>query len=135
MKLATIDNKTRDGQLVVVNKELTHAIAVQDVAATLQEALDNWTRSKPQLEKIYNDLNKGNTSGAFPFEMDNALAPLPRAYQWLDGSIYHPHLALLLKAAGMEIPNPEKSFACIKELPTRCSAATNLFIFPVKTGK
>ncbi len=104
MKLATIHNNTRDGQLVVVNKSLTKAVAVPQIAPTLQAALDDWQRCGPLLEKVSAALNQGDMTGAVPFKTEQALAPLPRAYQWLDGSAYVTHVELVRKARGAELP-------------------------------
>ncbi|MBP6985477.1 MAG: fumarylacetoacetate hydrolase family protein [Alphaproteobacteria bacterium] len=109
MKLASIQNNKRDGQLVVVNKELTHAIAVPEIALTLQDALERWDICESKLERVSKALNQGTLSSAFAFHMDQALAPLPRAYQWLDGSVYFPHRSLLTRALGKEvIDNPRE---------------------------
>lgn len=100
MKLATINNNTRDGQLVVVNKQLTKATPVPHIAPTLQAALDNWHYCKPRLEQVYEDLD----SQSMTFDPSQTLAPLPRAYQWLDGSAYVTHVELVRKARGAELP-------------------------------
>lgn len=105
MKLATLNNKTRDGQLVVVNKTLTKAVAVPEIALTLQAALDDWTISKPLLEKIYDDLNLGKITNTLNFSQQAALSPLPRAFQWADGSAYVNHVELVRKARGAELPD------------------------------
>jgi fumarylacetoacetate (FAA) hydrolase len=103
MKLATIHNNTRDGQLVVVNKQLSQAMKVPHIALTLQGALDNWSHCKPLLEEAYEALNHGSIDGS-PFHLNQAMAPLPRAYQWLDGSAYVTHVELVRKARGAELP-------------------------------
>jgi fumarylacetoacetate (FAA) hydrolase len=104
MKLATLKNHTRDGQLVVVSKDLTRAIAVPDVAATLQQALDNWASCKPLLEAYYQRLIRNEISNALSFPDQAIAAPLPRAYQWADGSAYVNHVELVRKARGAELP-------------------------------
>ncbi|MDE1464376.1 fumarylacetoacetate hydrolase family protein [Spartinivicinus poritis] len=104
MKLASINNNSRDGQLVVVNKQLTEAVAVPEIANTLQQALDNWQQSEPTLQEIYQALNKGGVKNAQPFDQRQALSPLPRAYQWADGSAYVNHVELVRKARGAEMP-------------------------------
>ncbi|MCX4025375.1 fumarylacetoacetate hydrolase family protein [Endozoicomonas sp. SM1973] len=104
MKLASIKNNSRDGQLVVVNKQLTEAVAVPEIANTLQQALDNWQQSEPALQEIYQALNKGGVKNARPFDQRHALSPLPRAYQWADGSAYVNHVELVRKARGAEMP-------------------------------
>jgi len=104
MKLATIKNNTRDGQLVVVNKELTKAVKVTEIAPTMQAAIDNWEKSSPLLAQVYNELNQGKRTDAFPFNSHEAMAPLPRAYHWADGSAYVTHVELVRKARGAELP-------------------------------
>lgn len=104
MKLATVRNGTRDGQLVVVSKDLTKAVLVPNVANTLQEALDDWDKHAPALQQIYGDLNAGKLTECFDFDPTQALSPLPRAYQWADGSAYVNHVELVRKARGAEMP-------------------------------
>jgi fumarylacetoacetate (FAA) hydrolase len=103
MKLGTIQNGTRDGALVVVkNDNLTYTPAT-GIAATLQQALDTWQETAPKLQKLYSDLcngtAKGENCGKAKF-----LAPLPRAYEWVDGSAYINHIVLVRKARGAEPP-------------------------------
>lgn len=104
MKLATIKNNTRDGQLVVVNKEITKAVKVPEIASTMQAAIDNWEKYSPLLLKVYNELNEGKRSDAFSFNSHDAMAPIPRAYHWADGSAYVTHVELVRKARGAELP-------------------------------
>jgi len=104
MKLATLKNNTRDGQLVVVNKELSQAVIVGDIAGTLQAALDNWHEIAPKLDAVYQALNKGEVSDTISFEAVNCESPLPRAYQWADGSAYVNHVELVRKARNAEMP-------------------------------
>lgn len=104
MKLATLNNQTRDGQLVVVSRDLTQAVAVPSIAPTLQAALDDWTGKRSALESVYSDLNAGRVQGAIAFEQSSALSPLPRAYQWADGSAYVNHVELVRKARGAQMP-------------------------------
>jgi fumarylacetoacetate (FAA) hydrolase len=104
MKLATKKNNTRDGQLMVVSRDLRQAVAVPDVAGTMQYALDNWSRVVAQLESVYKSLNQGQQSNAMPFTDKECESPLPRAYQWADGSAYVNHVELVRKARGAEIP-------------------------------
>ncbi|MFZ4805884.1 MAG: fumarylacetoacetate hydrolase family protein [Hyphomicrobiaceae bacterium] len=103
MKLATLKNGTRDGRLVVVSRDLTRATSAELVAPTLQAALDDWARAAPRLA----DLAEGLEHGAVPaerFHEREAMSPLPRAYQWIDGSAYVNHIALVRQARGAEMP-------------------------------
>ena len=104
MKLATLRNATRDGQLVVVSRDLTRAIAVPQIAATLQAALDDWPRVAANLLEVAEALEKGSTNGSFSFDATQAMAPLPRAYHWVDGSAYVNHVELVRKARGAQMP-------------------------------
>ncbi|MCQ4145471.1 fumarylacetoacetate hydrolase family protein [Vogesella sp. AC12] len=106
MKLATYQNNTRDGQLMVVSRDLSRAVAVPQIAATLQQALDNWAQAEPQLQQVYAALNQGEAAGAGAVAFDAARchSPLPRAYQWADGSAYLNHVELVRKARGAEVP-------------------------------
>ncbi|KJY83340.1 2-keto-4-pentenoate hydratase [Vibrio galatheae] len=104
MKLATLKNDSRDGLLVVVNKALSKCVAVPEVAQTMQEALDNWRHVEPQLNEVYLALNNGELTSEMPFEPTLCESPLPRAYQWADGSAYVNHVELVRKARGAEMP-------------------------------
>jgi len=104
MKLATLKDHTRDGKLVVVSRDLSHAILVPDVAHTLQQALDHWADCKPKLETYYQKLNQGEWHHTLIFQEQSIHAPLPRAYQWADGSAYVNHVELVRKARGAQLP-------------------------------
>jgi fumarylacetoacetate (FAA) hydrolase len=104
MKLATLKDGTRDGQLMVVSRDLKTAQLADGVARTLQRALDDWTFIGPQLEQLYQELNQGRARRSFDFEPANCMAPLPRAFQWADGSAYVNHVELVRKARGAELP-------------------------------
>lgn len=104
MKLATYNNGRRDGQLMLVNKELTKAVAVPAIANTMQELLDSWNLLEPQLRELYEALNDGMMDNAVDFDQTKCHSPLPRAYQWADGSAYVNHVELVRKARGAEMP-------------------------------
>jgi len=103
MKLATLKDGSRDGHLVVVSKDLSRHVSAGGVIRTLQGALDNWSEVKPRLEELSGKLNLGVVKGE-PFDQEDAEAPLPRAYQWADGSAYVNHVELVRKARGAEMP-------------------------------
>ena len=106
MKVASLkSNHSRDGELCVVNKALTLAIRVPYIAPTLQSALENWETLLPQLEAVYVKLNVNQLDAAFPFDATRMASPLPRAYQWADGSAYVNHVELVRKARGAEMPS------------------------------
>ena len=104
MKLATLKDSTRDGRLVVVSRDLTRCCEVGHIARTLQAALDDWDHVAPRLAQIA----EGIETGAQPtsrFHEHNAASPLPRAYQWADGSAYVNHVELVRRARNAEMPD------------------------------
>ncbi|RVU85628.1 FAA hydrolase family protein [Leucothrix sargassi] len=103
MKLATLKNNTRDGQLVVVSRDLSTCIAVPEIAQSLQQALDNWITTEHKLKAVSVELNNGDIAGQ-PFNQADCLAPLPRAFQWADGSAYVNHVELVRKARNAVLP-------------------------------
>ncbi len=109
MKLATLKDGTRDGTLIVVSRDLKQAIKADDIAPTLQAALDDWDYISPQLTDRYDALNRSPGSRAFAFDPKLCASPLPRAYQWADGSAYVNHIELLRKARGAEMPKSPRS--------------------------
>ena len=104
MKLATLKDGSRDGQLAVVSRDLASAHFAAGIATTLQQVLDDWNFRAPQLEDLYATLNGGKARHAFAFEPRACLAPLPRAHQWVDGSAYLNHVELVRRARGAEVP-------------------------------
>lgn len=104
MKLATLKSGARDGALVVVSRDLVTCQAVPDIARTMQAALDDWDAVAPRLQQIYEQLNDGNADGAESFIEQECHSPLPRAYQWADGSAYINHVELVRKARNAEVP-------------------------------
>ncbi|RPH48808.1 MAG: hypothetical protein EHM84_06890, partial [Lysobacterales bacterium] len=102
MKLATRRDGSRDGQLVVVSRDLTTAVAVPQIAGSLQAALDDWGRASALLSAAADLLDRGAAKDSFAFDPKRAMAPLPRAYQWVDGSAYVNHVELVRKARGAE---------------------------------
>jgi len=104
MKLATLKDNSRDGKLVVVSRNLTQAVAVSDIAQTLQSALDNWQQLAPKLAAVYQALNAGELSNTLTFNQVECESPLPRAYQWADASAYVNHVELVRKARNAEMP-------------------------------
>ena len=104
MKLATYKDGSRGGQLVVVSRDLSNAHYATGIANTLQQVLDDWNFHSPQLQDLYDMLNSGKARHAFPFDPRQCMAPLPRAYQWADGSAYINHVELVRKARDSEVP-------------------------------
>ena len=109
MKLASLKQGGRDGTLVVVSKDLQRAVPVPAIAPTLQRALEDWQNAAPRLNRVYEALNHGNVQtidaeDVITLDMAALAAPLPRAYEFVDGSAYLPHVARVRKARGAEVP-------------------------------
>ena len=103
MKLATLKDRTRDGRLVVVSKDLTRYTEVGHIARTMQDALDDWAHVAPRLAEVAEGLETGSQPSQ-RFHEDDAMAPVPRAHLWADGSAYVNHVELVRKARGAELP-------------------------------
>jgi fumarylacetoacetate (FAA) hydrolase len=108
MKLATYKDGSRDGQLVVVSRDLSTAHYATGIADRLQQVLDDWNFLSPQLQDLSETLNHGKCRHAFAFDPRQCMAPLPRAYQWADASAYLNHVELVRRARGATVP---ESFA------------------------
>ncbi len=103
MKLATLNNGTRDGQLIVVSRDLTRFVIAPSGYPTMQSALDDWQNAHVALVEIYQQIQNNDSVGN-TLSLKTLMAPLPRAYQWLDGSAYLNHVELVRKARGAEMP-------------------------------
>jgi fumarylacetoacetate (FAA) hydrolase len=104
MKLVTLPDGSADGALFVVSRDLGRAVAAQAIAHSLQAAIDDWAAARGRLQSLSDDLNAGRCQGDIPFAPQTARAPLPRAWQWIDGSTFETHLDLATRAYG--VPNP-----------------------------
>jgi fumarylacetoacetate (FAA) hydrolase len=104
MKLGSLKEGGRDGTLIVVSRDLTQAVKATGIAATLQAALEDWSNTAPRLNALSDQLNTGKASGAFALDMKALAAPLPRAYEFVDGSAYLPHVERVRRARGAEVP-------------------------------
>ncbi|MGH8168238.1 MAG: fumarylacetoacetate hydrolase family protein [Woeseiaceae bacterium] len=104
MKLASLKTGGRDGTLIVVSRDLKRAVAVLDIAPTMQSLLDDWEETAPLLQEVGEHLEQGAMAREFPFDPTALSAPLPRAYHWVDGSAYVNHVELVRKARGAEMP-------------------------------
>lgn len=98
MKLATLNDGSRDGRLVLVSRDLRHAVDATAQAKTLLQVLENWSQVAPALQRLSEALNRGEAAGSFPFDPVQAAAPLPRAPQWCDGSAFLNHGHLIQRA-------------------------------------
>ncbi len=104
MKLGSLKQGGRDGTLIVVSRDLQHGVQATGIAPTLQRALEDWTNVAPRLNALSDALNEGSADGAFPLDVMQLAAPLPRAYEFVDGSAYLPHVARVRRARGAEVP-------------------------------
>ena len=98
MKLATLKDGSRDGTLIVVARDLTQAVSTPALARTMQAACDDWETIAPQLQSLAHELKAGTAKDTFAFDANAVAAPLPRAYQWCDGSAFLHHGRLMEKA-------------------------------------
>ncbi|WP_206860086.1 fumarylacetoacetate hydrolase family protein [Lysobacter changpingensis] len=104
MKLGSLKEGGRDGTLIVVSRDLSRGVRATGIADTLQRALEDWSNTAPRLNALYDALNEGNAEGAFDLDMTALAAPLPRAYEFVDGSAYLPHVERVRRARGAEVP-------------------------------
>ncbi|OWV31171.1 fumarylacetoacetate hydrolase family protein [Halomonas campaniensis] len=103
MKLATLKNG-RDGELILVSRDLTRGVAASDIATNLQQAIERWESVSPMLEARYKELNDAKAHGSFELDQSKLHSPLPRTYHWADGSAYLNHVKLVRQARNAEMP-------------------------------
>ena len=104
MKLGSLKEGGRDGTLVVVSRDLSRAVRAEGIAPTMQQALEDWSNTAPRLNALAQSLEAGQAEGAFDLDMAELASPLPRAYEFLDGSAYLPHVERVRRARGAEVP-------------------------------
>lgn len=104
MKLGSLKEGGRDGTLIVVSRDLNRAVRADGIAPTLQRALEDWSNAAPRLNALSDALNAGEADGAFALDMQALASPLPRAYEFVDGSAYLPHVERVRRARGAEVP-------------------------------
>ncbi len=104
MKLGSLKEGGRDGTLIVVSRDLRHGVRATGIAATLQQALEDWSHIAPRLNALYESLNAGDADGVFDLDPQALAAPMPRAYEFVDGSAYLPHVERVRRARGAEVP-------------------------------
>ena len=104
MKLGSLKEGGRDGTLIAVSRDLRRAVRATTIAPTLQRALENWSNAAPRLHALYQALNEDRADGAFDLDVGALAAPLPRAYEFVDGSAYLPHVERVRRARGAEVP-------------------------------
>ena len=113
MKLATYKDGSRDGQLVVVSRDLSMAHYATGIASKMQQLLDDWNFIAPQLQDLYETLNLGKARHAFPFDPQRCMAPLPRTGQWADGSAYLNHVDIVRRSRGAPVPDDLATVPCL----------------------
>ena len=104
MKLGSLKQGGRDGTLIVVSRDLARAVRATAIADTLQRGLEDWSNVAPRLNALSETLNAGTADGAFDLDMNALAAPLPRAYEFVDGSAYLPHVVRVRRSRGAEVP-------------------------------
>src|ERR1700689_34617 len=113
MKLATVKNGSRDGRVAIVSKDLTRAVFAEPSARTLLEAIERWPAVARPLQARYEELERGVAEGAFAFDPLQVMSPLPRCYQWLDGSTFANHGSLMERAFDLGITNEYEKYPLV----------------------
>lgn len=126
MKLATLKNESRDGELIVVSRDNQRAVKASQVAPHLRLAIENWQQAKPQLEAIYEALNKGSVEGEFAVNPEALHSPLPRSFQWADGSAYIHHIKLVRMARNAPLPET------LETVPLMYQGGSDCFLAPTE---
>lgn len=124
MKLATLKDGSRDGTLAVVSKDLTKMAPASAVARTLQIAIEKWPDAGPRLEQLFDSVNSGTADGIRDYDPDALESPLPRTYQFVDGSAYLNHVELFRKARGAQMPDK------LRHVPLMYQAVSDGFLRP-----
>jgi len=124
MKLATLKSVRRDGELIVVSRDLSRAVSARAVVPDLASVLEHWSEYAPALEELYARLDDSEIEGAFELNTNRLAAPLPRAPQWLDASAFHSHGDLMEKVFGLEPPERKR------EIPLMYQGASDDFLGP-----
>ncbi|MGS0741079.1 fumarylacetoacetate hydrolase family protein [Glaciimonas sp. GG7] len=104
MKLASLKTESRDGSLIIVSRDLEYAVHASHISPTLREALENWRVLQPRLQELSDQLNAGKAADTFAFDSSKVESPLPRTFQWCDGSAYLHHAELVRKARNAKMP-------------------------------
>lgn len=127
MKLASLKHsKKLDGEPLVVSRDNKMAVQVSSIVPSVREAVETWEVSAPKLQKIYDDLNSGKAQGAFVVDESKLHSPLPRAFQWLDGSAYIQHVKLVRKARNAPLPET------LETVPLMYQGGSDIFLSPTE---
>lgn len=124
MKLGSLKSENRDGELIVVSRDNQTAVRPLGIASTLREALENWAAAKPQLEEIYRQLNEGRMTSSFQIEPGTLHSPLPRTFQWADGSAFIHHVKLVRMSRNAPLPET------LETLPLMYQGSGDAFLAP-----
>lgn len=124
MKLATLNTSHRDGELIVVSKDNQRAVKASQVAPHLREAIEDWKKAKPQLEALYKALNEGPVPGEFSLDPKKLHSPLPRSFQWADGSAFIHHIKLVRMARNAPLPET------LETVPLMYQGGSDSFLTP-----
>lgn len=126
MKLGSLKSSNKDGKLVVVSKDTKKAVAVPQISETLLNAVENWADMEPKLQKVYEDLSSGNVSGEFEVDQSKFHSPLPRTWQWLDGSAFIHHIKLVRMARNAPMPET------LETVPLMYQGGSDTFLTPTQ---
>ena len=128
MKLATLKSKnSRDGELIVVSRDNKKAVKVPLISPSLREAVESWSKSQPQLLDVYEKLNSGTVKGEFEVKIEDLHSPLPRSFQWADGSAFLHHVKLVRQAR--KAPLPENLY----KTPLMYQGGSDIFLAPTES--
>lgn len=126
MKLGSLKTNNRDGELIVVSRDNQRGVRASGVAPSLREAIENWEASKPRLEELYKHLNEGKAKGAFDIDPAALHSPLPRAFQWADGSAFIHHIKLVRMARNAPLPET------LETVPLMYQGGSDSFLTPLE---
>lgn len=126
MKLGSLKSPSLDGELIVVSQDNTKYVKVPDIAPSLRVAVENWSAAYPQLERVYKQLNENRIDSALPVDEKAMHSPLPRAFQWADGSAFLHHVKLVRMARNSEMP------ATLFEVPLMYQGGSDNFLTPTE---
>jgi len=126
MKLGTLKSNSRDGELIVVSKDNQRAIRAGHIAPSLREALENWAKTAPELESLYQRLNAGEVKDSFQVDPSKLHSPMPRSFQWADGSAYIHHIKLVRMARGAPMPET------LETVPLMYQGGSDSFLTPTE---
>lgn len=126
MKLGTLKSNSRDGELIVVSKDNQRAIRAGHIAPSLREALENWAKTAPELESLYKRLNAGEVKDSFQVDPSKLHSPMPRSFQWADGSAYIHHIKLVRMARGAPMPET------LETVPLMYQGGSDSFLTPTE---